>query len=91
MLKLSDIPEIEEALNSRLDDSPVSDNEGRLFESQSHKRLGYQAEPKEFVIKLNAVPEATEVSLMPAMPILPKSTFEFRLPPRCPLSNITFT
>ena len=28
--------------------------------------------------------------LMPALPILPKSTFEFRLPPRCPLENIDF-
>ena len=28
--------------------------------------------------------------LMPALPILPKSTYEFRLPPRCPLENINF-
>ena len=28
--------------------------------------------------------------LMPALPILPKSTFEFRLPPRCPLENVNF-
>ena len=28
--------------------------------------------------------------LMPALPILPKSNFEFRLPPRCPLENIQF-
>lgn len=28
---------------------------------------------------------------LPALPILPKSNYEVRLPPRCPLENIIFT
>ena len=27
---------------------------------------------------------------MPALPIIPKSKFEFRLPPKCPLDEISF-
>ena len=34
--------------------------------------------------------KAEQGETLPAMPILPKSTFEFRLPPRCPLEHISF-
>lgn len=86
---LNEIHEIAEANNSEQDYSPV-DHGDRLYESQSHKRLGQAREMNQFAIKLNATADEP-AKLMPALPILPKSNFEFRLPPRCPLTNVTFT
>ena len=82
----------------------VPDSQNKL--SYNLKELGFQlqlheiktkdinqdstSDQDDMTPKVSQEQAAQNTALMPALPIIPKSKFEFSLPPKCPLDEISF-